>query len=404
MDCLDGRLVKKRVNSHTPARRIKMELMDLTFNEQQQIMLTGARDFVEKECPTSLVREMETSEDGYSRELWMKMAQLGWTGIMFPEKYGGMGGNSVDAMILYEAMGRALLPSPHLPTVTLCGLTISSIGSEEQKSDLLPRIAKGEVIMALAMLEPPDVSYDPSSILLQAVPEGDEYIISGTKLFVTYAHVADWLLCIARTRQGKAAQGGITVFLVDAKASGISYSPMPVISGEKQYEVVFDKVRVAKRNIVGKLHQGWSSLHRVLLQATVLQCAEIVGACSKVHEMAIQHAKDRVQFGDPIGVNQGIQFKCADMGVRITFSRLLTHVAAAALTDGELGLREVAAAKTYTSDTASFVAYEGHQVFSGIGYVQEHDMQLFSRRLRAWQYSLGDASYHRELYAQAIEL
>ncbi len=200
--------------------------MDYSLSEEQQMLKTTARDFLEKECPESFVREMEEDEDGHSPEMWHKIADLGWLGLVYPERYGGTGGNFLDLTVLYEEMGRAMFPGPHLSTVVLCGLPILAVGSEEQKADLLPKIAKGDLILALALTEPQSSwdgkAWDAEGVTLDATPDGEYYVIDGTKLFVHDAHIADYLLCVTRTRDGVTPEDGITLFLVEAKATRIS--------------------------------------------------------------------------------------------------------------------------------------------------------------------------------------
>jgi len=200
--------------------------MDFSLSEEQEMLKTMARDFLEKECPESFVRDMDEDEDGYSPEVWRKIADLGWLGLIYPEKYGGTEGSILDLAVLYEEMGRAIFPSPHLSTVVLCGQTILAVGSEEQKTELIPKIVNGDLILSLALTEPESswdgTAWDAEGVTVRATPDGDDYIIDGIKLFVHDAHVADYLLCVTRTRDGAAPEDGITLFLVDAGIPGIS--------------------------------------------------------------------------------------------------------------------------------------------------------------------------------------
>src|SRR4030042_4022177 len=202
--------------------------MDYEYSEEQQILKKVARDFLEKECPKSLVREMEEDEKGYSPELWRKMAELGWMGLVFPEEYEGMGGDFLDLVILLEEMGRAILPAPFLSTVVCGGLPILENGTEEQKREFLPKIANGEMILAFAMPEY-SASYDASGIHLRTIYEEENPVLFGMKLFVPDAHIADYLLCVARTSEGENKEHGITLFLVDGKSPGLSYTLLRTI-------------------------------------------------------------------------------------------------------------------------------------------------------------------------------
>ena len=380
-----------------------MNLADLIFSEEQEMLRTTARDFLREECPSSAVRELDASEEGYSPELWRKIADLGWLGLGFPEKHGGESGNLIDLMILCTEMGRALFPNPYFSTVALGGLAILEAGSEEQKMEFLPRIAKGEYIFAQALLETSN-TYEAEGMSVRAIARRDDYVISGTKLLVANAHIADWLICVTRTRLDGPAEEGITLFLVDAKSPGIVVTPLPNVAKAKLSAVEFQDTVVPKKNMLGQVNKGWAPLQRALQKATVLQCAEIVGACSEVQLMSVQFAKDRVQYGVPIGIHQSIQWKCVDMGDAVNKARVLTHTAAAALNDDESGLLEVALAKACASQTAHFCAYEGHQIHSGVGQLVDHSLSLYSSRLKAFEVNLGDADYHLDKIADAMGL
>ncbi len=376
--------------------------MDLTLNEEQQMLQKMARDFLEDKCPTLVVRELEASELGYSPDMWREIADLGWVGLIFPEEYGGSELSLVDLTILYEEMGRAILPSPYTPTV-LAGLAILDCGSAEQKTEFLPKIINGESIFTIALLEP-SASYDPEGVTVKAEASGDDYIINGTKLLVPNAHIADWMLCVTRTKDGKTPEEGITLFLVDPKSAGITTELISTTALDKQYEVIFDNVKVSKENMLGKLNEGWAPLARVLQQAAILQSSEIVGISQKVLDIALDWAKTRVVYDEPIGKYQAIQHKLVNMFRNIEGARVMAWTAALVLDDGLPGTREVATIKAWASQTAQLAGYEGHQIFAGQGYMQEHDMQLYSSRLKAAELNLGNADYHFEKFAQAIEL
>jgi len=228
-------------------------MLDYEYSEEQLMLKKGARDFLEKECPKSLIRKMEEDEKGYSPELWKKMAELGWMGLIFPEEYDGMGGDFLDLVILLEEMGRAILPAPFISTVVCGGLPIMEFGTEEQKREFLPKIANGELIISFAMNEFSD-HYTASGIHLRTIYEGENPVLFGMKLFVPYAHIADYLLCIARTDEEEDAEHGITLFLVDAKDPAIYYELLNTIGSDKQCEVAVQGVGVPTNNIVGEVN------------------------------------------------------------------------------------------------------------------------------------------------------
>jgi len=376
--------------------------LDLDLSEDQKMLRTTARDFLVKECPKQLVREMEQDEKGYSPQLWLKMAQLGWLGLPFPERYGGGDGSFLDLVVLLEEMGRACLPGPFLSSVVLGGLPILAAGSEEQKQQFLPAIAQGK-ILTLALTEA-DGSYEAASIKNRATPDKDDYVISGTKLFVPDAHIADYLLCLARTKEGSSEDEGLSLFIIDAKSQGISYTPLITIASDKQCEVIFDEVRVPIADILGELDQGWGVVEKTLQYAAIAKCAEMVGAAQQVLEMSVEYAKQRVQFERPIGSFQAIQHHCANMLIDIDGMRYLTYQAAWLLSEGLPAAKEVAMAKAWVSQAIRRVTALGHQIHSGVGYTMDHDLQLYFRRGKAAEVIFGDANFHRELIASQLGL
>ena len=260
--------------------------MDLTLSEEQEMLRSMARDFLTDKFPKAVVKEIEESELGYSPEIWKEMAGLGWMGLALPEKYGGSDMSFLDLAILIEEMGRACLPGPYFSSVVLSGFAILDIGSEEQKDEYLPKISSGEAIFTLALTEV-SASYEESGIETKATAEGDNYIISGTKLFVPDANIADYMLVAART--GK----GITIFIVDGKSPGISTTVLKTIANDKLCEVVFDKVKVPKDNILGKLDGGWEEIERIIQRAAVGKCCEMTGCIQQALDMTVEYSKDR---------------------------------------------------------------------------------------------------------------
>ena len=346
---------------------------------------------------------MVQDEKGYSPELWRKMVELGWPGLIFPEKYGGLEGNFLDLTVLMEEMGRACLPGPFFSTVILGGLFILNTGTEEQKQELLPMIAQGKVIITMALTEP-TAGYDATSVKVEAVSDNGDYVIDGTKLFISDAHIADYLICIARTRKGTVPEEEITAFLVDSKSPGISCTVLKTIAGDKLCEVIFDKVRVPGKNIVGELNHGWTAVEKTLQQARVAKCAEMVGGAQQVLEMSADYTKNRIVFGRPLGSFPVIQHHVANMKIDVDGCRFLTYEAAWKLSEGLPCTMEIYMAKAWTSDAYRRVTALGQQVFGGVGFIEDHDMPLYFRRAKAAEVTLGDGNYHRELVAQQLIL
>jgi len=375
--------------------------LDFELSEDQKMLRKTARDFLANECTKAYVREMELDEKGYSPQMWHKMADLGWMGLPFPEQCGGWGGSFLDLAVLMEEMGRACLPGPFMASVVLGGLTILGAGSEAQKERYLPAVAGGEVF-TLALTEP-DGRYDPASIRTTARAQGDDYVISGTKLYVPDANVASHLVVAARTREG-AGDDGISLFVLDVPCRGLEQAMLKTIASDKQCEVVFDNVRVPKANLLGPLHQGWPVIRRTLQLAAVAKCAEMVGAGQQVLEMSTAYAKERVQFDKRIGAFQAIQHHCSNMLVDLDGMRMLTYEAAWLLSAGLPADKEVAMAKAWVSEAVVRVARLGYQVHGGVGYTIDHDLQLYYRRGRAAAALFGDANYQRELIASQLGL
>ncbi len=378
--------------------------MDFSLSEEQEMLKSSARKFLETECTESYVRKMEKDQKGYSSELWHKTAELGWLGLVFPEKYGGTGNSIIDMAVLYEEMGRAMLPGPYLSTSVLGGLTLLNAGSEAQKAQLLPKITKGDVIIALALTEP-SARWDAAGVDVTAKAKGNNYIINGTKLFVHDAHIADYLLCVTKTRNTSNAENNITLFLVDAKSPGIKYTLLKTTAGDnKQSEVIFDNVAVPKENMVGKLNGGWSPLEKVMQIGAVMVCAQMVGASRRMLEITVDYAKSRVQFDEPIGINQYVQEHCVNLLACADSSGWITYQAAWKLSENLPCDMEVAMAKAWTSESHEEACWYAHQVFAGVGYTMEIGLPpLYSRRGKILQLYLGDAAYHREKIAQQLE-
>jgi len=377
--------------------------MDLGFSEEQNMLRTSALKFLEKECPKTLVREMEKDEKGYSPELWRKMVELGWMGLIIPEEYGGIGGDFLDLTVLLEEMGRALLPGPFFSTLLLGALPILMAGTGEQKKGFLTRIANGEIILTLALTEVSN-RQDADGIEVMAVAEGEDYVITGTKLFVPYAHISDYMVCVTRIKDGASPEKEITLFLVDSKSPGISCTVLKTIAADKQCEVVFNNVKVPKKNMLGERGEAWEVLQRITQQAAVADCALMVGGAQQVLEMSVSYAKERVQFNRPIGSFQAIQHKCANMATDVDGAKYITYQAAWKISEGLPYAMEVSMAKAWVNEAYRRTCVEGHQIHGGIGFTKEHDMELYFRRAKAMEIAFGDADYHRELVARQLGL
>ena len=379
--------------------------MKLTLTEEQEMLKKTARDFLTDKCPKTFVKQMEESETGYSRELWQEMAELGWIGLAFPEKYGGGDMNFLDLAILLEEMGRACLPGPFFSTVILGGLPVLDVGSEEQKQEYLPKLIHGEKIFTLALNEPTPYlirgqNYGVSSVTVKAIPGEGNYILNGTKLFVPDAYIADYLLCVTRTK----SENGITIFMIDAKNPQINYTLLKSIAGDKLCEVVFDQLPVPKANILGRLDQQWSAVQKIIERAAVAKCCEMLGNLQRVLEMTLNYAKERKQFDRPIGSFQIIQHYCADMATDVDSVRFSTYQAAWMLSKGLPCTKEVAIAKAWIGEASQRVINLAHQIHGAIGATMEHELYHYTRRVKAGELTFGDANFYREVVAKEMGL
>jgi alkylation response protein AidB-like acyl-CoA dehydrogenase len=378
--------------------------MDFGFSEEQDILRKSARDFLTKECPMSYVRLMMEDELGYSKEQWRKMAELGWMGLILPESFGGAGLDMVDLVVVVEEMGRVVMPGPFFSTVLLGGVTILEGGSEEQKKQWLPKIAAGELKVTLALLEP-NGRWDAAGVEATATSDAGGFLLSGTKLFVPDAHVADVLVIAARTERAAAADG-ISLFAVEVPKDGVSVTPLKTMDQTRKLcEVGLDKVRVGPECLVGRRGGGWPIVERVLDRAKVALSAEMCGGAGRVLEMSVEYAKVRVQFDRPIGSFQAIQHKCANMLLQVESAKAATYYAAWAVANDVPEARLASAmAKSYVSDAYRIVAGEGIQIHGGIGFTWEHDMHIYFKRAKGSEFTFGDATFNREIVAELIDL
>ena len=378
--------------------------MNFGFNEEQELLRNTARKFFENECPSDTVRRLMETPEGINAELWKKLAEQGWLGLIFPEPYDGMALGLVDLVVLMEEMGRAVAPGPYFSTVLLGGLAILEAGSDAQKKEWLPKIAAGDKRAAFAWMEP-SAQLGPAGITLTAVEKGGKYTLSGTKLFVHDAHTADALVVAARTRPGAGADG-VSLFLVPKGTKGLTVTLLPTMDQTRKLcEVACAEVVVGADALLGAAGAGWAPLARVLDRATVALCAEMCGGAQKVLDMTVEYAKIRQAFGRPIGSYQGVKHRAADMLVDVENSKSITYYAAWALDENspEAPLA-VSMAKAYVSDAFRRVAAAGIQLHGGIGFTWEHDLHLYFKRAKGSEFTFGDATHHRERVAQLVNL
>jgi alkylation response protein AidB-like acyl-CoA dehydrogenase len=368
--------------------------MDFRPSSDQQILVATARDFLKKHCPPEVAQRLALDARGFDEALWRRMAELGWPGLLVPPEHGGSGGSLLDVILLVEEMGRAGLPGPFVPSAVVATSILVAAGSADQQKRLLPPMAAGERLATLALVEE-DGAFDPAAIALAGEVPGR---LTGRKLFVKDAHLAHDLVVAVRER------AGVSLLLLPADRRGLARRLLDTLSGEKSFEVTLDDVAVAADDRLGPAGRGPEILAPALRAGALARTAEMVGAAQRVLELAVEHAKTRVQGGRPIGGYQAIQHACADLVRDVDAARALLHLAAWAVAEGGPADAEVATAKAYAGEACLAVARRGHQIFGAIGYCEEHPLHLLHKRIHAASLDFGDAAAHLETVARAIGL
>jgi alkylation response protein AidB-like acyl-CoA dehydrogenase len=372
--------------------------MDITLSKTQQDIAKEARRFLQNECSINFIEEMFQDDKGYTDKLWSKIVELDWPAMCIPEKYDGMGMDLIDLVMVLEETGRALMPGPFFSTVLYAAETILAAGSESQKETYLPKIVNGEIKGTVAIFEP-DSGSDPSYIQMEAESDTNGYILNGPKMLVSDAHVADFIICAVRTTPGDDPSNGISLFMVDAKADGVTVTLLPTMDSTRKYAAVeFKNTTVSADNVLGDVDKGWAPLSRAMNRAAIGVCAESLGGAQFAMEKATDYAKTRIQFGQPIGAFQAIKHRCAQMFVDVESSRSLLYYAAWAQDNEDPKTAAIAAsaAKAYIAPLFNHVACGTIQVLGGTGFTWENGIHYYLKRAKANEVVLGDQEYHHE--------
>jgi alkylation response protein AidB-like acyl-CoA dehydrogenase len=359
-----------------------------------------AREFLEAEVSTSLVREMELDGLGYPPALWKQMADLGWLGMSLPEQYGGQGLPLVYLGLIMEEIGRVMAPVP-LHSTMVAALTVDSDGTDQQKQDILPAVADGKMVLTWAVHER-DARLIPEAMNLEAKADGDGWILNGTKMFVDNFVVAQRCLVACRTSPASDANQGISLFLVDPNGTGVNQTALVTLAKDKQSRVDFKDHRIESAALVGEIDQGWPIIEAMLDRGTALLCCQMVGAARKDSEMAIEYAKNRVAFGRPIGSFQSVQHMLADMLLHVDGGEMLTFEALWKLDQGLPASVEVSQAKAFCNEKCESVVRTSQVIHGGIGFMMEFDLHLWFRRVTAWTMRMGTTYDHRAKIASAL--
>lgn len=378
--------------------------MDLDFRKDQLMIKKTAREFLDKECPRSpYVREVEESEIGITSDLWKKIAKLGWLGMLIPEEYGGMECDVVDMTILMEEMGRACLPGPVLHTV-LGALAILWEGTNKQKERFLSKIAAGKMIVTTT-LNGATSGLEAENVHTTGEMATEDVVINGVEMFVPDVNIADYVLCPIRKTNGTDAEKEITLVLIDPKTEGVTFRPLnDTIAKDKLFRLELNNVKAPKENVLGKVDDAWKTVKKMIAYGSVFECARMTGGSKRVLDLSVNYAKNRKQYGAPIGSFQIIQHYLAMMFTDTEANDLMTYQAASMLSHGEECQKEISMAKAWVNDAYYRTCVTGHQIYGGVGFTEEFDIGLYFRRAKAQEISFGDTDYHNKRVANAIGL
>ena len=369
--------------------------MDLDFSEEQVMLRDTVRRVCKEYSPLEVVRAMEDDPTGYAPELWKQLGELGLIGLALPEACGGGGQTALEAAILYEELGRALAPSPHFPSAVMAGGVLLDAGSEEQKQAWLPGIASGEAILTPAWHEPGH-GFGPEGVQLEARREGDAYVLRGSKRHVLFASSAARLLVLARSPDG------VELLLVDPRDPGVELTQQRSLASDTQYAVRFADVRVPASERIGAPGAGWASWSRVMHDGIVLLAAQAMGGAERALEITVEYAKQRTQFDKPLGALQAIAHYLADAATNVDGGKTLVYEAAWARAAGKGIERLAPMAKLFACQTYRDVTAMAQQVWGGVGFTIEYDIQLYFRRAKQLQITWWDTSYLEELVARTV--
>ena len=370
--------------------------MDLTFTEEQEMLRAALRELLEQHSSPEHIRALEDSPEGFSADLWRELAAMDLVGLTLPEEHGGSGMGALETVVLYEELGRALATTPHLTTAILGAGLLRAGGTAEQQAQWLPAIAKGQIILTVAQYEP-QRSDGPEGIAMLAKRNGDSYLLSGTKIRVPLASSADAIAVLARTGDGPT---DIAIFFVAPSTDGVSIEQTAVLGSDAEYEVVFNDVRLTSAYLLGESEDaGWPAFVSAMDDVLIAVAAFAIGGAQRALEMTVEYAKEREQFGKPIGSFQGLAHPIADMATEITGAQVLVHQAAWRRSQG-MSLGPLAAmAKYYACDVFKRTTKVGQQVFGGVGFTRAIDIQLYFRRAKQLELTWGGPALLEDVIA-----
>lgn len=374
--------------------------MALVLTEEQSMLRDSARGLISDKAPVAHLRGLRDAKDttGFSRELWKTFAEMGFSGLLVPDQFGGSGLGCVEAGIVMEEIGRTLMPSPFLATSVLAASALVRGGSDAQKAQHLPKIADGSLLAALAIDE--GAKHRPLQTKLQATRAGNGFKLSGDKAFVVDGHTADLLIVAARSAGSAGDKNGLTLFLVDPKAKGLAVERTAMVDSHNAARIVFDNVEVNADSVLGEVDQGFGLLEGVLNIGRGAVASEMVGLSDEVFGRTVTYLKERKQFGKAIGEFQALQHRAAELYIDIEITRAAVLKALQALdTNIDKAATAVAVAKARAGTTATLAVQEGVQMHGGMGMTDQFDIGFFMKRARVCQELFGDSNFHTDQLA-----
>ena len=378
--------------------------MALVLNEEQQSLKDIAKEFLQKNAPVTHFREIRDTENelGYDQDLWKQMVDLGWSGILVPEEYGGFDFGMVGMGSIFEEMGKMLTPSPLFSTGVLGASLIALGGNDKQKQTYLPQIVDGSITSALALEE--GNRHSPFSINTEAKKDGENYSITGDKTFVIDGHSSKLLIVAARTSGSEKDSSGITLFLIDPSANGVEVNKTSMVDSRNSANITLKNVTVSKDDILGEENNGAAILEEVLDRAQIAISAEMLGNASQAFDITLEYLKERKQFGAVIGSFQALQHRAAEMYSELELTKSSVIAACVAADEKSNDLRRMASlAKFKAGETNHLVTNEAVQMHGGVGVTDEYDVGLYLKRARVTEQIFGNSEYHLDRYASLSE-
>jgi len=374
--------------------------MDLSLNEEQELLKSSVADFMQHEVPKPVLLDLDRTEEGAPRELWNRIAQLGWIGMLVPQEFGGSGSSLTDAAVVFEELGKGPMPGPFFSSGVLGALTVMEAASDQQKREILPAVAQGTQILTVAAQEP-ERRWGPGMVQMSATPQNGTLTLNGTKLFIHDVMAATHIICAVRTSSSQNPTQGISLVVVDKNTPGVSVRNLPGFLAWVG-EVKFQNVRVPQSAILGQAGSGWAAFERAVEKAIPVLCAYQVGGCDAIFNMSVEYSRTRIQFAQPIGRFQRVQDHIVHLTNHMDAARWTTAEALWKLDSNRPAASSVHLAKAVSSEGYYQACNFAHEVHAGIGISREYGLTLHTKMSRTLYQTLGDPLYHKRRMADAL--